>query len=268
MRRAGRVVLLLAALCVALTARAHDSWLAAPGDTAEGPLLELGTGTRFPVRQFSQSRESVIDAQCIDGSGMAVPLSAGVQHAQWLDLDMEGAQAKPPLSCHAELAPAQIELDARTVQIYFAEIHPTTQVRQAWSALQLRGIRWHERYRKFARIELASAANAMGAERKMARRPLGSGLEIVAMGDEPITTTATIDFQVLRDGTPLAGQAVELVSERSAFGVWQVTDTEGRLRHRLPFNGRWLLRTVDLRPPADDQQTWESRFATLAFEAP
>jgi hypothetical protein len=268
MRRADRVAVLLAALCIVLTAKAHDSWLAAPRDTAEGQLLELGTGTRFPVREFTQTPESVIDAQCIDGSGMKTPLSAGTQHAQWLDLDVERAHAGPLLSCHVELAPARVELDARTVQIYFAEIHPPMEVRQAWSALQARGVRWRERYRKFARIELASAANATGAERERARRPVGSGLKIVVLGDEPITTSANMDFLVLRDGKPLPGQAVELVSERSAFGVWRATDLEGRLRHRLPFNGRWLLRTVDLRLPADDQQTWESHFATLAFEAP
>jgi hypothetical protein len=267
MRRAGCAALLVAALCVALTARAHDSWLA-PGDPAEGPLLELGTGTRFPVRQFTQSPESVIDAQCADGSGAAKPLSPRGQHAQWLDMDIAVADARPALSCRVELAPAQIELDARTVQIYFAEIHPPMEVRQAWSAMLARGVRWQERYRKFARIELASAARATAAERKVARRAAGSGLEIVVLGDEPITTNAPIDFQILREGRPLAGQAVELVSERSALGIWRVTDAKGHLRHSLPFNGRWLLRTVDLRAPSGPEPVWESRFATLAFEAP
>jgi hypothetical protein len=259
---------LLAGLCFAVTAQAHDSWLAVPGDSAEGPLLELGTGTRFPVRQFTQTPESVIDARCIDASGRATPLLPRTQHAQWLDMDLGAASVQSPLSCQVELAPAQIELDPHIVKIYFAEIHPSMQVRQAWSALQARGVRWQERYRKFARIELASAAHATAAERKSARRPAGSALEIVVLGEEPISTAAAIDFQVLRDGAPLAGQAVELVSERSALGVWRMTDSEGRLRHRLPFNGRWLLRTVDLRPPADGQQMWESRFATLAFESP
>jgi uncharacterized GH25 family protein len=92
-------------------------------------------------------------------------------------------------------------------------------------------------------------------------------LEIVIAGEQPVAVGQPLAFQVLRDGTPLPGLAVELVSERNAFGVWRETDRDGMLRHRLPFAGRWLLRATDLRPAGPGATTWESRFVTLALEA-
>jgi hypothetical protein len=76
-----------------------------------------------------------------------------------------------------------------------------------------------------------------------------------------------IAFQVLRDGKPLPGLAVELVSERNPLGIWREADARGQLRHTLPFGGRWLLRATELRPAARDPESWESRFVTLAIDA-
>jgi hypothetical protein len=87
------------------------------------------------------------------------------------------------------------------------------------------------------------------------------------LGDAPIAVGQLLEFQVLRDGRPLAGFAVELVSERSALGVWRETDGQGLLRHRLPFGGRWLLRGTDLRLSTERPGSWDSRFVTLAIEA-
>jgi uncharacterized GH25 family protein len=106
-----------------------------------------------------------------------------------------------------------------------------------------------------------------GDRRAAARRPAGQDLEIVVLGDQPIAVGQPLEFQVLRDGRPLAGFPVELVSERSPLGIWRQTDADGKLRHSLPFAGRWLLRGTDLRLSAQRADTWESRFVTLAIEA-
>jgi len=261
--------LLLAALVVAAgPAGAHDSWLSpARAQVAGQTALALSTGNRYPVQEFGSSAAHVAQAACSDGAGPALPLRPLREHPQWLALAVDATDAaQAPLACWLELRPAGIELEPRLVQVYLAEIRAPAATRQAWADLQQRGLPWRERYRKFARIELADAA-AAPAMVAAARQPVGLDLEIVVLGDRPIAVGEPLDFQVLRDGRPLAGFAVELVSERSALGIWRETDANGVLRHRLPFAGRWLLRGTDLRASRERPDEWDSRFVTLAIEA-
>jgi hypothetical protein len=76
----------------------------------------------------------------------------------------------------------------------------------------------------------------------------------------------TLMFQILRDGKPLADQAVELRGEMSPLGIWRRTDAEGRARVDVPLPGRWVLRGTDLRRSESTPDQFESRFFTLAFE--
>ncbi|HWP12187.1 MAG TPA: DUF4198 domain-containing protein [Ramlibacter sp.] len=261
-----------AALCLAASqGRSHDSWLSpSRGDGPNGPLvLELATGNRYPVQEFSQAPASVAQSGCTDGAAR-MPLRPERVHPQRLDLRAGVAEPGAPVSCWVELAAADIEIEPARVEVYFAEIKASSAHREAWAAMRARGMPWRETYRKFARIELASdsAAPAPTARVAAARRPAELDLEIVLMGEQPISVGQPLEFQVLRDGRPLPGFAVELVSERSALGIWGRTDADGKLRHRLPFAGRWLLRGTDLRLSVQRPGTWESRFVTLAIEAP
>jgi hypothetical protein len=257
----------LAVLCATgWQAQAHDSWLSpSRHDSPGGPaVLELSTGNRYPVQEFSQTPGSVVRSQCIDGKGQITALRPLKVHPQWLDLGA-GAGEPPLLSCWVELGAAEIaDLEPGLVNVYFAEIRASAFHRDTWAALQARKLPWRESYRKFARIELASAATP--AQRLTARRPAGLGMEIIVLGDQPVATGQPISFQVLRDGKPLAQFPVELVSERSPLGIWRQTDAQGMLQHTLPFAGRWLLRGTDLRLSAERPDTWESRFVTLALE--
>ncbi len=266
----------LAAFCAGLVlaagaAPAHDSWLSPSRDAAaaSGAGLELATGTRFPVQEFSQSPASVAQARCLAASGGGVELRPVREQANWLDMQAAMDEATEPLlACWATLHAAEIELQAPLVKVYLNEIRAPAAIRAAWADMQARGLPWRESYRKYARIELATAAGASPERRAAARRPAGLELEIVVLGAAPVAVGAPLEFQVLRGGRPLAGFPVELVSERSPLGIWRETDAQGMLRHRLPFGGRWLLRGVDLRRSTDRPGSWESRFVTLAFEAP
>lgn len=256
---------LFAVLCLtAGTARAHDTWFSPGRESA----LELATGNRYPVQEIGPPAASLARTGCIDSAGRRMPLRPVRAHPPRLDLAPEGDGAAPSaLSCWAELHAAEIELAPGLVPVYLQEIRAPSATRAAWAQLQQRGLPWRERYRKFARIELAGDSPVTPQRRAAARRPAGMALEIVILGDQPVVTGQPLVFQVLRDGKPLAGLAVELVSERSAFGVWRETDGDGLLRHRLPFAGRWLLRATDLRPADGRAAAWESRFVTLAMEA-
>lgn len=261
-RGARRAVLLAALVLVASQGWSHDSWLSpSRGAAPAGQVaLELATGNRYPVQEFGQSAAGVVRPVCVSSAGARLALQPWREQARWLDLAAQVTQGTgQPLSCWLELAPVEIEIEPRLVEVYFAEIRASAANRQAWAALQARGLPWRERYRKFARIELGQEAAA--------RPPAGLDLEIVLLDEPAIAVGRLLEFQVLRDGKPLAGFPVELVSERSALGIWRETDAQGKLRHRLPFAGRWLLRGTDLRPSSDRPDTWESRFVTLALEA-
>ena len=267
---AWRAMVFAALWLAAVPGHAHDSWLSPSRHAApSGPLvLELATGNRFPVQEFSQAPGTVARAQCVGDKGGELALRPVREQSQWLDLAVDGTGGdRQPLACWLELHSALIELAPRLVDVYFAEIKASAANRQAWAALQARGLPWHESYRKFARIELAALGSASPAQIRAARRPAGLGLEIVVLGERPIAPGQPLAFQVLRDGQPLPGFAVELVSERSPVGIWRQTDADGMLRHSLPFTGRWLLRGTELRPSPRRAGSWDSRFVTLAIEA-
>jgi hypothetical protein len=268
MRSAGLSLLSVVLALVTSQAGAHDSWLSPASTQAPGQVtLELSTGNRYPVQEFGSAAANVARAACGDGAGPEQPLRPLREHPKWLELSVGSSDAaQGPIACWLELKASEIELAPPLVQVYLAEIRAPAATRQARAEQQQRGLAWRERYRKFARIELADAA-ASPAMLAAARQPVGLDLEIVVRGERPIAAGEPLEFQVLRNGRPLAGFAVELVSERSAFGIWRDTDARGVLRHRLPFAGRWLLRGTDLRASEDRLGEWDSRFVTLAIEA-
>ena len=97
---------------------------------------------------------------------------------------------------------------------------------------------------------------------------MGLDLLITDHVDRPVRIGDTLTVQVLRDGQPLAGLAVELRSQVSPIGIWRRSDAQGRLQVPVPAlrPGPWLLRAIDLRVATNDPDRWDSRFITLAFE--
>jgi hypothetical protein len=259
----GRLVRIAAAclvLAASLPAAAHDSWLAAtPG--ARGSAFAMSTGNRFPVAEIAPPAESLAAAGCVDAQGRKQVLRAAASTANALGLQTVATGA---LACWAELRAFDVTLDAKLVEVYLREVQPAESVRSAWAAQLEQGLPWRERYRKFARIERGTGG-ATHAQLRRLRTPIGLPAEIVVNGDAPLRTGEVASFRVLTQGQPVAGLSVELVSERSRFGVWARTDAQGQVTHRLPFAGNWLLRAVMLEP--DEQPgRWNSRFVTLAFE--
>lgn len=254
MRGAG----LLVACALAGPAGAHDSWLApAPGQAG---TLAFSTGDRYPAAESAPSAESLAGAACVDGAGREHPLRAADATDEALHLRV---RSPAPLACWAALRSREATLTAKLVKIYLNDIQSPETVRAAWAEQRARGVPWVESYRKFARIEWGTAKASPQALRAL-RQPAGLPLEIVVQGDAPLRAGELAQFQVLSDGEPVAGLAVELVSERNKLGVWSRSDSEGRVQHRLPFAGAWLLRGVWLEPEGD---RWRSRFVTLSFQA-
>jgi hypothetical protein len=224
-------------------AQAHDSWI-----VAGASAFTLATGDRYPRAEIVVPRDSIVQSACRDAAGRSAPFEP----------------ATGALGCWAELREFDIELDAALVPVYLREARPPDAVSRRWQALQAEGVGWRERYRKFARIELAAPAVPPAVLRKL-RQPAGLDLEIVPAGDAPLRAGQPGRFTVFANGQPVRGQSVELVSERSPLGVWSTTDEQGIVQWTLPFGGRWLVRAIAIDP--DGASDWRSRFATLSFEA-
>jgi hypothetical protein len=259
MGRWARPLLLAVALAAAGSgASAHDSWLR-PSSRAG---LELATGNRFPRAEFPTNPATVVQPGCTDGSN---PLALRPLQVLPTALSLLAVtRGAPPLACWVELAPYEVDLAPNLVPVYLDEIQASPQVRAISAQRQAAGTGWHERYRKFMRVE-STVPQASAEARAAARRPVGHGLELLVRGDQPVLAGMPFEVRLLRDGTPLAGQPIELVGEQGA-GRWSSTDAQGLLREVLPASGAWLLRGVDLRP-ADDGG-WDSRFVTLLLQVP
>jgi hypothetical protein len=258
-----RLATLALALCLLAPARAHDTWFEQRPAAPAGELrLALGTGNRFPVMEFPLDIEKLQLSGCRSHAHTVLPLLHDGDEAQALRL----RTAQPPgggaLSCWAQTQALEAELTPESVALYLKEIQAPPTVHQAWAAQRARGLAWTERYSKHARIELPDATGQTSSA-----APGGMALELLLLsGPRPLRAGDTAEFQLLSDGRPLAGQALELHGEASALGFWRRTDGDGRVRFKLPLAGRWVLRGTELRPAASADVLWNSRFVTLAFE--
>lgn len=258
-----------AALALSLAgpaAHAHDTWFEPLPTTRPGEVpLKLGTGNRFPHHEFTVGEASLRQQGCRRGAGKVVPMQVAGETVQALTL-----KARPggvgAVTCWAQQQPFEIEIaTAATVEVYLKEVNASPAVRAAWAELQARGVPWRERYAKHARIELAGRRATTEASTEAAT-PTDMAMDVLLdSGLQPLAAGDTVRFQVLRDGQPLPDLAVELQNDQSPIGFWKKTDAEGRVSFQVPIEGNWLLRGTDLRLSTTTPDTWDSRFATLAF---
>lgn len=241
----------LAALCTA--ASAHDTWFAPLPDGQ----LALSTGNRFPLAELGVDEKFFAKRGCHTAEASAVPLEK-VRYVEKATLLRTGAAPGTALTCFVQLDPFEFDVPTDKVEVYFREIRPPASIVAHWARMRARGLPFHERYTKSARIDIGAvnAAQPTGTAMDVLRQsPQGA----IAVGSEAV-------FQLLRDGKPLTDQPLELINERSPVGLWHRTDAEGRIRARLPLPGRWLLRGTDLRISAGNPDHFESQFITYAFD--
>jgi hypothetical protein len=256
-RRLG-LALPLAALLAALSsaAAAHDTWFEPLSSPPGEANFALGTGNRFPLSDQGVDAKFFSKSACRSADGKAVALETLRYTEKNTRLRARPADASG-LTCFVQLDPFEFELPADKIEVYFKEIRPGAAVLAAWAGLRARGLPFRERYTKSARIDGANAVPL----------PVDTLMDVLRLSPRgTLTVGVEAEFQVLREGQPLADFAVELINERSPIGLWQRSDAQGRVRARLPLPGRWLLRGTDLRLSPADATKWESQFITYAFE--
>ena len=248
-------------------AHAHDTWFAIRAATLPGTLvMALGTGNLFPVQEFPVDAGHLREHGCRQ-SGQAVALKAFADTSASLLLSARPANAGS-VTCWSELTSFEIELEPDKIDIYLDEIKASPLLRQRWASMQARGLRWRERYVKSARVEIAASVDAMApTPAATPATPAPMTMDVLLLsGLQPIRAGEPLAIQVLRDGVPLSGFAIELRGEAPGQTRWFETDAHGRAFTRAPSAGSWIWRGTDLRVSATDPGVWESRFVTLAFE--
>jgi hypothetical protein len=252
-----RIAPLVWSCCLPLLAQAHDTWFEALPATAAaaGSELALGTGNQFPAMESPLAASSLVHSGCITAAGERLPLQALRSTGQALRL-WAPAQAR---SCWAQSEAFDVTIGPALVAVYFKEIQASATLRAAWAQLQQRGLPWRERYVKHARIELGELTDKPGTT------PLAMDMQLLTP-DAPVRAGSVINAVVLRDGQPLADQAIELRGDNSKVGFWRRSDAQGQVQFTVPLAGRWILRGTDVRPSPERPDTWDSRFITLAFD--
>ena len=251
------------ALLSGTQAAAHDTWFESKRHQQPGRLLmALGTGNQFPVLEFPMDLRYLSQHGC-QQDGKPLPLKGLALAAKSLLLQTQ-APGAGPVSCWAQSIPFELEMAAEKIAIYFDEINPPQATRDRWAAMAARGLSWHERYVKNARIEFAGTTSTADTAKA---KPSGMGLDVLMLsGLQAVRSGDALVFQVLRDGQPLADFSVELRGTSPGPGLWLRTDAQGIVRGTAPAPGRWLLRGTDLQIAADNPDQWDSRFITLAFD--
>ena len=239
-------------------ALAHDTWFERSSrlsDPQGSVWLSLGTGNQYPKYESGIDPRYLVQQGCRAGT-LATRLQTVRSGEEALLL--RGAPGSS--TCWMQLAPFDITLEADKIPLYLRELNLGPELLATWAAMQARGLPWKERYAKNARVELGPPS-AMPA-------PLGLDLLITSHSGRSVRLGDTLDVQVLRDGLPVAGLAVELRNSVSPLGIWRRSDAQGRLQMPVPAlrAGPWLLRAIDLRVAPGDPDSWDSRFITLAFE--
>jgi hypothetical protein len=285
----------LAAALIGGSALAHDTWLEQRSGQRSGAVeLALTTGELFPRAETPVAAEALTDRGCIGAAGTRVPLSAGELSVASLALHAQAPRGEPLGSCWVQTIEFDVVVAPALVPVYLREIGASKALHDAWAEQQRAGLPWTERYAKHARIsfaasdapiagsagaadggkQAATAANERGrvvapparpaaVERHAAPPPMAFEIEAEQLAS--LRAGDTVRFRVLRDGQPLAGQAVELRGDVSRLGLWRRTDEQGRASVPVPVAGRWVLRATDLRPVPGRAGHWESRFATHTF---
>lgn len=250
-------------MIAAVAAFAHDTWLVAdaPSVRAGQPLaLHLTSGMSFPKFETGPDPSRVARAGWRLGSqhgditsfekgdsAMVVhgrPMSEGVG-VVWMDL-----------------APKDIDLDAREVEHYLDEIGASESVRNAWEKAGPNST-WHETYTKHAKT-FVRVGDAVAD--RTCLEPTGMSLEFLPDRD-PTSLAAgdTLAVKVVKKGNEMESFAVGVVCGANGSSTLLRTNKAGYVRIPIHHTGWWLVRGTELRRQSDG--TWESDFSTMTFHA-
>jgi uncharacterized GH25 family protein len=267
-----QVLLAASVAVISVAAGAHETWLWSIQRTVTAGAtlnIEMTSGDIFPLIDSGVRPERVAKAACIQGSEKFTLTPVVSATVQTPDNKVLAFIAKPPaaggVTCYTQLYPKILDLALNKVEIYLNDIDASAETRAA-SAASPKPKRWIESYTKNSKV-IVPAQVSPQTRTIYQPTPVGLGLEFVPEID--LTTGEVLDnlpILVLRDGKPLTGLSIELISERGIKPVRIRSDKDGRVVFAAPAAGRWMLSATDLNLVNAKKSIWESQFSTLVFE--
>lgn len=257
-------------LAAVSTLAAHDLYLRPdtfqprPGATLR---VEYHNGDAFPASHVPVKLERLRDMQLRHGAGHALPFD---------NLRIEGvatvADVNVPVGGGAfwltsRTVPNFIQLEAAQFEEYLKHegLEEIVRWRHAHGEAAKPG---REMYSKYVKA-LGRAGDGAG----FSTQPLGLAIEIVPLADPyALQPGQTLRVQVLWDGKPAAGLAIEMANAydgkvtKKAAGR---TGADGQLEIPLSGAGLWKLHAIGMRRGKNPREAdWESFWASLTFELP
>lgn len=255
------LLLLIGLLGLTPMANAHETWLLPATwmcPVNQMVTLDLTSGMEFPEPDHSIKPDRVAEARVRLGDTTInlKNFEAGTHSLRIIEpLPREGLA-----TIWLSLRPREIELNAKQVAEYFAEIDASPEVRAAWA--RQKGP-WRETYTKHAKTFVAAGMPKADPSWKTA---VGMGLELVPSTD-PLALTAgsEVTFFLLSKGRPLANTSVGIMGSAMPKREFRKSNADGRVTFPIAKAGSYLVFAVDLRP-VNGGETWLSDFTTVTIK--
>jgi uncharacterized GH25 family protein len=256
-----RPVILISLALVQL--HAHDMWIEPTAFLpADGQIVgvKLRVGQDFTGDPLPRNPALINQFVFEDHSGRKPLIGRnGGDPAGYLRVDGPGLLV---LGYHSN--PSSVELPAETFNKYLREegLDAIAALRASRHQTEAGA---HELFARCAKSLLLSGSPA----EDQGDRTLGFTLELVAERN-PYTmrTGDEIPVRLTYQGQPLAGALVIAMNHLNpAEKISARTDSDGRVRLRLPAAGMWLIKAVHMIPaPEGANADWASFWASLTFE--
>ena len=270
------LTIVLSVLLSAASVAGHDLFLIVPDhDFPVGsPItVALYNGT-FDTSENTISRDRMLDVTVVDGRGQETRPATD----QWRDeetVTLLDFQSGPPGTyvVGVSTAPRMIELTADEFNDYLEHdgVVDVLETRRRDGTADRPAA---ERYSKHVKTILQVG----GSTSDPFSHRFGYPIEIVPLTNPGVLEAGgVLDFLVLADGEPVAGQLVYASYEgfhghddsgahREAAKL--ETDEKGRASVQITRSGRWYLRLIRMLASDDEGVDYESNWTTLTFEVP
>jgi uncharacterized GH25 family protein len=258
-----RVVACAAALALAEPVQAHDLWIE-PATFTTGPgkvlALRLRVGQDLVGDPVARDEAAIDEFVLVDRkTRRMIPGRDGSDPAGIIRIDSPGL-----LVVGYRSHPSAVVLPAAKFNDYLREEGLEAVAAERTKRNQSNADA-RELFSRAAKSLVLSEAAAAGE----GDRPLGLRLELVAEVN-PYRTRKSDDLPVrlLFESRGLTGALVVAVNKLDPSAKLTArTDSNGRVRFKLPRGGMWMVKAVHMVPaPAASGADWESIWASLTFE--
>ncbi len=270
------VILLVFALCIAISVRAHEFWLTpvtVPLVAGDSARLSLRVGEYFEGDLIGFAAAQTVDLRLYNAGG-------NIDLRTWLPRDVSVPSLLVPLPAPGanmvifNSQPTTISLSADTFHAYLHE-EGLDFIKTQREAAGVAATPGRERYRRFVKtlIRVAPIPGAVSAAAikpdTTHSTPTGQRLEILPINN-PLAMVPgdVLGVRVVFDGKPLKDALLKAWHRRGGqtLIIRAKTSADGSTSFDLPYAGPWMISVVHMVPATGVQDIeWDSSWSNLTF---